>query len=505
MNLSIYGNSDKKRLGDAAVNVYSLEQDEYKIIQKKEEGQFVLYIITEKVTEPAIRVHISKDELRASINLYPGLNTEKVFDVPTVKDFVKNFGIADSALKKGAIEEACTLMAQKYIVLDALIAEGVPPKNGDRAVVEILFETAKGNSPKRLPDGRVDYRTVDSFIIVEANDLLLRRRPPTSGKAGVDVRGESLAAIPGEDKTVEPGEGVFANESKTEYRAKYNGQVVFSGNSISVLPVLTVRDVDMRVGNLTFEGAVQVTGNVLPGFSVTAENIVVEGIVENASLYAKSAINIKTGRKGVGKGTIRAGEDIALGYCENGEVFSGASVEIRKYCFNSSVYGEKIYTSSKDSIISGGYLQAFSEIRAANIGSKGTNDMTVSVGISPTMEEKVKKVSEEIDKINDSLLKISEIVKKIDITNTEVMKDPKFRKLLDTVSLFKRRLPLLEKKKEELNKKAVCDDPRIIVENTIRAGVKVKISNLQITLKNDMSRVEFFLDKETNEVSFKNY
>lgn len=506
MNFSIYGDSDKKKLNDAATYTYLLDPSEYKIIPKEGGGtQFELFVMAEKVVEPSIVVNVSKDQLSVSINLYPGINTERGLDFQTIKDFLKNSGITEEFIKDEKIREACKILSEKFILLNFPVAEGVPPVDGNDGVVEYIFETHGRNAPKRLADGRVDYRSVTSFIIVDANDVLIRRKPPTNGRGGKDVRGEELSAKPGNDKTIEDGEGVSVNETLTEYRAKYNGQVIFSSNIISVLPVLEVHgDVDMRVGNVLFDGAVHVSGNVLPGFNVTAETIFVDGIVENADLTAKTSICVKTGRKGVGKGTIKSGGDVVIGYCENGDIFSGGTVEIQKYCFNSTVYAERIYTTSKDSLLSGGFLQAFSEIRTANIGSNGTNEMTVFVGVSPTTEERAKKVQIEIDSINESLQKISDIIKKVDTTSAEVLKDPKFRKLLDTVTLFNRRLPLLKKKYDELMLKAVCQNPKIIVENSIKAGVKVKIGEFQIMLKNDMSRVEFFLDKEGNDIGFKN-
>lgn len=506
MNFSIHGDSDKKRLNDSATYVYLLDPSEYKIIPREGGGtQFELFVMTDKVIEPSITINVSKDALSVSINLYPGINTDHRFEPHKVKDFLKNSSILEEFIKDEKIIEACKLLDKKDIVLNFTVAAGVPPINGNDGVVEYIFETQGRNPPKRLADGRVDYKTVTSFIIVSANDLLVRRTPPTEGRGGKDVHGETLSATPGNDKTIEAGEGVAVNETNTEYKAKYNGQVICSGNIISVLPVLEIRgDVDMRVGNVLFEGAVHVSGNVLPGFNVTAETIFVDGIVENADLTAKTSICVKTGRKGVGKGTIKSGGDVVIGYCENGDIFSGGLVEIQKYCFNSTVYAERIYTSSKDSLLSGGFLQAFSEIRSANIGSNGTNEMTVFVGVSPTTEERAKKVQKEIDSINESLQKISDIIKKVDTTNAEVLKDPKFRKLLDTVTLFNKRLPLLKKKYDELMQKAVCADPKIIVENSIKAGVKVRIGTFQIMLKNDMSRVEFFLDKEGHDIGFKN-
>lgn len=506
MNFSIYGNSDRKRLENVAMSVYSLNHNEYKVVPMDgDESQYFIFFTTEKIIEPLMKVHIAKDIMSASISLYPGINIIKSISFTHIKDFLHEFGIRDEFISDDRISEAADAFAHNNILLEFPVAEGLQVVNGAKGVVERIFESPDTLSQAKLPGGAINYKARTNFIIVGKNDLLLRRKPPTPGVSGKNIRGEAIAAIPGDDKTVEIGEGVEKNDANTEFRAKYNGHLVMSGDTISVLPVLEIKgDVDMRVGNVSFDGTAHVSGNVLPGFSVTADNVLIDGIVENAEINAKSTITVKTGRKGVGKSLMKAGGNISIGYCENGEIFSGGEVEIQKYCFNAVVSAEKIYTSSKDGIISGGFLRAFSEIRAANFGSQSTNDMTIVVGISPTMEEKAKKVMIEINNINASLQKISDIVKKIDLVNTDALKDPKFRKLLDTVTLFKRRLPLLQKKYDDLMAQAVCDNAKVVVENTIRSGIRISISKAHMVLKNDMSRVEFFFDKEMGEIGFRN-
>lgn len=506
MNFSIYGDSDRKHLDNIASSVYSLGSNEYKVIPVEgDESKYFLYINTDKIVDSSIKVHLSKDLMSVSISMYPGINVNKSIGFSQIKDFLKEFGILEEFINNDRISEAADAFAHNLIVSEFKVGEGIVPENGSKCVVERLFESPNAASPAKLPGGAVNYKTRSSFVLVDKNDLLLRRKPPTQGVNGKNIRGEAVYAIPGEDKVVEVGEGVEKNDNNTEFRAKYNGHLVMAGNMVSVLPVLEIKgDVDLRVGNVTFDGTVHVSGNVLPGFNVNADNVLIDGIVENAGINARTSVTIKTGRKGAGKSLIKAGGDIVLGYCENGEIFSGGEVEIQKYCFNSEVSAEKIYTSSKDGIISGGTLRAFSEIRAASFGSQSTNDMAIYVGVSPTMEEKAKKVMMEINNINASLQKISDIVKKIDLVTTDALKDPKFRKLLDTVTLFKRRLPLLQKKYEELMSQSVCENPKLVVENTIRSGIKIIIGKAQMVLKNDMSRVEFFFDKETCEIGFKN-
>ncbi len=72
--------------------------------------------------------------------------------------------------------------------------------------------------------------------------------------------------------------------------------------------------------------------------------------------------------------------------------------------------------------------------------------------------------------------------------------------LLDSSDAFKRRLPLLEKKYNELMRKSVCDAPKIIVENVIYPGVELKMLNISRTIKSEMSRVEFTYNELSREI-----
>ncbi|MCD8491911.1 MAG: FapA family protein [Geovibrio sp.] len=56
---------------------------------------------------------------------------------------------------------------------------------------------------------------------------------------------------------------------------------------------------DYSTGNIVFNGVVHIRGDVLSGFSVKAEkDIMVEGIVQDATMVAGGSIVIKTGIKG---------------------------------------------------------------------------------------------------------------------------------------------------------------------------------------------------------------
>lgn len=503
MTIRIAGEQDKYKLDFAARNIYTLPNEEYRVLPSlSKDGDYILEVKTIRMIEPIIRVIVSDDMLTALISFYPGINTDKKTKYQDVVfHLTEKHKISPGYIKDKALKDAVELLNDGFIVENVLICQGIPPVQGKDANIEFLFERPN-IKPKLLPNGKVDYKEFIKFILVDKDQLIIKRTPPDKGKDGRDICGNVIKAVEGVDKSIEVVEGVYSNLEKTEYRAKYNGHIILSGNTISVLPMLQINgDVDMRIGNLRFEGTIQVTGNVQSGFIIEGDDIIVEGIVENAELKARNSIVIKRGVKGViNKGSIKAGGNISVGYCENANISAGGELSIDKYCFNSDIEAAQVTAVGKDAIISGGELRIFSKLHVANLGSKNSGKMEISLGYSPLLQNKAEKVRVEINQLSESLEKINDVLSKLNIKDPKIQNNPKVKILLDSSETFKRRLPLLEKKYNDLMRKSVCDAPKIIVENVIYPGVELKMLNISRKIKSEMSRVEFTYNELSREI-----
>lgn len=509
MFLTALGKPSRAGLDLIAKSVYTLLPEEYNVIQDWDhDGEFVLDVKTLRRFDPMVKAFISSDKARAEVSVYPGINSTKDLSVDDVIGILKERWHIDALyIKKDILAEFAGYYGRNVIVEKMPAVEARPVINGKDAVVHILFEKPS-QQPKLLSNGSVDYKDFTNFIMVKEGDLLIKRTPPVEGVKGFDVTGAEIFPAQGKDNLIEVVEGVEVNEEKTEYRAKCGGHVVFTGTTISVLPLLSVSgNVDYATGNINFEGTVYVSKDVLAGFSINADDIIINGINENANLIARNSVNIKVGIKGMGgdKGYIKAGLDVVTGYSENSRISAKGSIEIKKYCFNSALSGNRIFTSSNDAIVAGGVLRAFSEIHIHNAGSRGTNDMLLEAGTSQEMEDRSANIQEELAQQAETLKKIMGALTQVDLKNPTVIKNPKVRQLLETANMLRKKQPLLKAKLEEIKKKSTYHDPRIIIEHCVRAGVRIKIFNSQIELKTDMTRVEFYFDWDTNSVTFKPY
>ncbi len=503
MTIYIAGEQDRHRLDFAARNIYTLRNDEYKVLPSSvKDGDFILQVKTIRLIEPIVRVVVSDNKLSARVSFYPGINTDKKMkSQDIVLNLIEKHKINPMCINDKALKEAIDILNKGFIVESILVCEGTPAINGKDANIEFLFERPNVK-PKLLPNGKVDYRDFTKFIIVDKDQLIIKRTPPDKGKDGSDVYGNVIKAAEGTDKNIEVADGVYFNPEQTDFFAKYNGHVILSGNMVTVLPVLQVNgDVDMHIGNLKFEGTILIDGNVHSGFIIDGDDIVVEGIVEHAELIASNSITIKRGIKGdLNKGSIRAGGNISVGYCENANISTGGEFNIDKYCFNSSIEASSISAIGKDAIISGGVLKVFSKVHIANLGSKNSSKMEIHLGYSPFLQNKAEKVKVEINQLSESMEKINDVLSKLNIEDPKIQANPKVKMLLDSSEAFKRRLPLLEKKYNDLMRKSVFDSPEIIVEDTIYPGVELNILNISRIIKSEMTHVKFTYNDLSREI-----
>lgn len=506
MTIRIAGEQDKHQLDFAARNIYTLPNDEYRVLPSSlKDGDYILEIKTIRIIEPIIKVLVSDDMLSARVSFYPGINTDrKIKYQDVILNLTEKHKISPKNIDDKALKEAIELLNEGYIVEGILVCQGTPPVQGKDANIEYLFE--KPNiKPQLLPNGKVNYREFTKFIFVSKDQLIIKRTPPDKGMDGRDISGNIIKAQEGIDKSVEVVEGVYSNLEKTEYRSKYNGHIILSGNTVSVLPMLQVNgDVNMHTGNLRFEGTIQITGNVQSGFIIDADDIIVDGIVENAELKASNSIIIKTGVKSIiNKGSIKAGGNISVGYCENANISAGGELSIEKYCFNSNIEAAQVTALGKDTIISGGVLDIFSELHATHLGSKNSGKMEINLGYSPLLQNKAEKIKVEINQLSESMEKINDVLSKLNIKDPKIKSNPKVKMLIDSSDAFKRRLPLLERKYNDLMQKSVCDAPKIIVEDIIYPGVEIKMLNISRKIKSEMSRVEFTYNEISREITNK--
>lgn len=309
----------------------------------------------------------------------------------------------DNELRALGVPSRCLLSDEIDALVDAgeghsiLIAQAVLPKRGDDAYFEVLVEACKNLQPQEDEHGRVNFYQSHEFVVVEEGTPLMRRIPPTAGKMGIDVGGAVLApeagsAIPFSRDLV--GSQLSAGDPNLLVAA-IKGHPIASATGVNVDPTLRVKNVSLATGNISFDGSVEIEGDVASGLSVQATgDIFIRGMVEKARITARRNLVVQGGVMGDDLGRddrnelilrtrLRAGGNISAKFINFTEVVAGQNILVREYVMQSHLRAQGVIAigqeGGKGSLI-GGKAQAGEQLAANILGSDAYILTEVRVG-----------------------------------------------------------------------------------------------------------------------------
>ena len=239
-----------------------------------------------------VYVYIADDNMSASVRL------GKCDEGYTYDEVMNKLSL--NGIKTGIDEEKIRWMiSQKIYDQPVEVAFGKPVEAGKDGYYEFFFDTdaINNNRPTVREDGSIDYFNQKRFEKVNEGDLLARYHEPTKGEFGFDVCGKLLVPKPGKPKPRLHGKGFKTSEDGKETYAAISGKIEYCNYDLSVVNVYEVNgNLDMSMGNIDFNGDVNIIGSVRSGGTVHAMgSIYVGGFVEGATLIAGKDIVLKDG------------------------------------------------------------------------------------------------------------------------------------------------------------------------------------------------------------------
>jgi len=270
---------------------------------------------------------------------------------------------------------------------DMLIAKGTEPRHGTDAKLEYLFNTEQHRKPPLREDGSVDYYSSTVINQCRKGDVLARIIPEDPGEPGSDVYGQPIKPRDVKRETLKFGRNIELSEDKLSIRSLVDGHVSLVDDKVFVADVFSVKNVDVTTGNLDYEGSIQVDGDVMANFEVKAGgNIIVNGLVEGAKIFAGGNIIIAKGMNGMGKGYLKAGGDVMVKFLENVRVVAGGFVEADAILHSRVSAGTEVRVEGRKGLIVGGYVQAGQKVTAKSIGASMGASTIVEVGVNPLIK-----------------------------------------------------------------------------------------------------------------------
>ncbi|HLC42064.1 MAG TPA: FapA family protein [Methylomirabilota bacterium] len=348
------------------MGIRSAPEEKVITVVQEADGQFHPLVEYQPAPAKAL-VEIDPSGLEAFVTLIPPQPFGTELSLPDLRRVLEDegvaFGVSEAALRQ--------LTEEKPYHKKTRVAAGEPPKEGAPGTVELLFDPDPTLKLKEDAHGRVDFHEIETIKTVLKDQPVARRTPPHLGEPGTTVLGEAIAAPPGSEATFRRGLNTVVSEDGQELLAAIDGHITMHDAVISVEPVLRVHDVDFKIGNINFNGAVVIQGSVLDGFHVVAKgDILVSGTVGVARLESGGNIVIQGGLLGGKKATLTAAGDVQAKFIDDASVTAERNVIVAEYIMHSQVTaGRKVILRGTRGTIIGGVIRAGEEIQARIAGS----------------------------------------------------------------------------------------------------------------------------------------
>ncbi|HAJ79002.1 MAG TPA: hypothetical protein DCO75_04460 [Fibrobacteres bacterium] len=260
------------------------------------------------------------------------------------------------------------------------IAGGNPPLPGIPGRMEILIDVSKKGKPKKLADGRVDYRDISYVVNVTKGTPVVRHVKPVPGQPGTTVFNKAVDPLPAPDVPIAHGRGIVSSpENPDVFIAVINGAIiVHPGGKIDVVDDKVISgDIDYKTGNIMFSGNLHVTGNVRAGFEISVDgDCLIDGNVEDAKVNSLGDIEIAGGAIGSSKGCLRSGGTVKVRHIANFNVQAASDI-IAEDVLHCTLSTEG---SIKAKTVVGGVIAVWKSVTIDTIGAKAEPKTIIDIG-----------------------------------------------------------------------------------------------------------------------------
>jgi uncharacterized protein (DUF342 family) len=208
----------------------------------------------------------------------------------------------------GIIEDALIQCTNIKGVEHLLVAKGKEPVDTTEDFLEIKFKTSNLKEFIEDNNGRINFKSIGSVQCVKAGEVLAIKHKGIEGFDGIDVYGRSIKHKPGKKINLKAGKGCSIIDEDTII-ALEDGKPSFSQNIFCVHKLHTINsDVDIKTGNIKFDGAVVINGTVREDMVVESGNSIEIGKnVEKSKIIAKGDVTVK--ENVISSNIVSGGED----------------------------------------------------------------------------------------------------------------------------------------------------------------------------------------------------
>ncbi|MDD6381620.1 MAG: FapA family protein [Lachnospiraceae bacterium] len=441
-------------------------------------------------------IKVSLDRMKVTVRFFPPSSGGDLLGPKEIIEELTNKGIVYGIDQDAII----SFISDRHYNTEYILAKGDPPVTGRDARIIYNFNTNPSLRPKRLEDGSVDYKNLNTICSVKKGDLLAKLIPSEPGKAGKDVFGSTIPVREVKSFGLRYGKNISINDDGTEIYSDIDGHVVLDRDgTVIVSDELVVRsDVDNSTGNIDYDGNVQITGAVRSGFSVRATgDIVIDGVVEGAFIDAGGQIIARRGVHGMNKGLLQCKGNFMASYIENARIFSGGYVETGSILYSDVSASSDVMVMNHKGFIAGSTVRAGGKVESMTIGSEMGAATRVEVGINPEKKRQYGLLQKQILDETKQLDKVKPIVDSYEqfIKSGKSLDDKNRKYLSDIIARIEQLRNDLKEHREQFNALhqdlLMSQQSKVVVHKEIFPGVTITISDLSFTTTDKYSCVQF--------------
>lgn len=436
----------------------------------------------------------SADKLTLTARFYaPSLRGDRISSEEFYKDLAEKgvkYGIDDDAIR--------TFFANREYCKDIVVARGTEVVQGSHAKIEYYFETDLNQKPTLNEDGSVDFFHLNTFSQCQKGDILARLIPEVAGTPGMTVFGEPIRPLEVKKAVLKYDRNIELSEDQRVLTALTNGNVTLVDGKVFLNDVMELDNVGPATGNIDFEGSIRIRGNVYENFSVKAKGTIeIKGVVEGALIEAGQDIIIARGMKGMGKGVLRAENNIIAKFFENATVEAGGFVSTEAILHSKVSAGTEITVNGKRGFITGGKVCAAEKITVKTLGTEMGSDTIVEVGADPKVKARIielqKLLQDAVKQIDQTKPTLESFAQKIR-AGAKFSMDQKLymQNLLSEDAERKNNVQSWRKEYERLEQILErSGSASVDVTGEVYPGTKISISDVSLVIKSSMSYCRF--------------
>ena len=439
-----------------------------------------------------IEAHNNQLECRADITVH---NTADSIPPAELISILRNNDITQTVdLEQIAI--FCTEAALGEDPQQFIIAQGKEPIHGKDGWFELVVTT--GNEEADLVEdlsGRIDFKSLQTFSNVVPGQHIGNIHPPVPGEAGTTITNETIPPLEGKPIHIVPGSGVRFSEDSLQAIAERAGRVIFENNVLSVVEEFVVNgDVDLNIGHIHFNGFVDIKGDVLDDFNISAtKGINITGAVGACQISSEGPVTLGT-MAGRGTGTIACNGSLQARYLNQVQVECRGDVNISHELRNSVIKSTGSINIPKG-LVTGGELVALEGIEIKILGAKSGTKTYLTSGIYFPETDRLQYLRSQLKSLMTQLEKIGTTLR--DLNKNPLQKHRKaLREAIELrMEILNQRQVNLESEREKVAEELLnfatdehpTANPKINILSTVEEGVTIKLGDTSAEISSDIA------------------